>query len=375
MLVGRWLSQKQDSQPPKFLTGYLLLWSFAVTVVLAVSDTVFLGSNRPWIPVFILIAATLAAFLWVRQRISFHGFRRVLLALLIGDLYMLWQPLILTLEPHRPFRTDPIARFLAERRVSEEFRVLDLTSLTSQHVAERHGLELVTGTHPGISTRYLELFERIWLERQRDLGGVLKIRTVQDVVCPTILDVLNARYLVTMKKLDAPDCTLVLWVNADGVILPRYVYRRDNALPRACLVARAVTPAPGPSVLDAICSANPREVCLVEDRPFDGTAAYQELPIERHSFSDITLRFSTADRGVVVISQSWHPDWRATDHGKPIEVRRVNHCLVGIPVAAGAHEIRIWYRPWDLYLGGVVSALTWGLVGSLLLITKQRRKH
>jgi len=130
------------------------------------------------------------------------------------------------------------------------------------------------------------------------------------------------------------------------------------------------------TVLEALGEIDPKVTCLVEDTPFEGGADYQELPIERHSPSDITLRFETDKPSVAVVSQSWHPDWRATDNGQPVEVRRVNHGQVGVPVAAGAHQLRVYYYPWDFYLGCVVSAVAWVVIlGTAGVAWTKGRKH
>ena len=63
---------------------------------------------------------------------------------------------------------------------------------------------------------------------------------------------------------------------------------------------------------------------------------------------------------------AWHPDWCATDNGRPIQLRRVNHNFVGVPVEPGDHTLRIWYRPWDFYLGVLVSLVT---LSTILVVT------
>ena len=64
---------------------------------------------------------------------------------------------------------------------------------------------------------------------------------------------------------------------------------------------------------------------------------------------------ATTAPGVLLLSQTWHPDWRATDNGVPVELRRVNHDFLGIPLGTGEHHLRVWYYPWDSYLGAAFS--------------------
>ncbi|HPO14249.1 MAG TPA: hypothetical protein PLI09_12465 [Candidatus Hydrogenedentes bacterium] len=63
-----------------------------------------------------------------------------------------------------------------------------------------------------------------------------------------------------------------------------------------------------------------------------GPAEFQELPITRYTPGDITLQCTTAKPGVAVLSQAWHPDWKITDNGHPLELRRVNYGFMGFAV-------------------------------------------
>jgi hypothetical protein len=129
-------------------------------------------------------------------------------------------------------------------------------------------------------------------------------------------------------------------------------------------------------MLDAVSTINPKAGCLVEDRPFQGGDAFRSLPFDRKSPSDLTVRFKSEKGGVVLVSQAWHPDWRATDHGWPVEVRRVNYDFVGVCVGPGEHEIRVWYWPWDFYLGCYVAATAWTAlaIGSAWAVWRMRRR-
>src|SRR5690606_33674736 len=70
------------------------------------------------------------------------------------------------------------------------------------------------------------------------------------------------------------------------------------------------------------------------------------------------IQVESDDPGMLVVSQSWHPDWRATVNGRTAVVQRVNHALVGVPVPSGASYLEFSYFPWDFYLGAAVSLAT-----------------
>jgi hypothetical protein len=265
------------------------------------------------------------------------------------------------------------ANFLAEKRQEEDFRILDTTRMVEQHTAARHGLEIVTGYHTAVYAHHLELYRQLWREDESDYVEIT-IHSPRELVCPVILDLMNVKYLITTDLHLGDGYEHVYQTPETEFRRRRHVYRRNQALPRAFLVARAETPPGELSVLDALCSMNPRQVCLVESQPIPGTAPFQELPIDRRSPADLTLRFATDQPGVAVLSQSWHPDWRATDNGVPIKIRRVNHGQIGIPVDAASHGLRVWYYPWDFYLGAVVSGVTWVAILAFGLVAWVKRK-
>lgn len=60
--------------------------------------------------------------------------------------------------------------------------------------------------------------------------------------------------------------------------------------------------------------------------------------------------------GILVLTDSWSPRWRATVDGSPAYVGRVDITFRGIALPAGEHEVVFWYKPVSLVLGEWVSA-------------------
>ena len=62
--------------------------------------------------------------------------------------------------------------------------------------------------------------------------------------------------------------------------------------------------------------------------------------------------------GVVVLSDTWHPSWRAAVDGEPVHLGRVDEVLRGVALPAGQHRVVMTYSPRSLPLAWVVSFLT-----------------
>lgn len=331
-----------------------------------------------WLPVLIGLFLTPLAFFWFTGAVKGTPWRIILLVVLVAELYAFWRPLINVVEPRVALPRIAAAEFLADQAKQEEFRIYDPTGMIEQQTAARYGLELITGYHPGITARHLELYRKIWQFDQSDITEQL-MHGPNDIACANILDIMNTAYLVAFEPNLSGEYERVFQSPEHESPQPRFVYRRKTTLPRAWVVAGAEKPPDGKSVLDALCQIDPRQVCLVEDEPFEGTAAYQEVVPERRSPGNCTLRFKTDAPGVVVVSQAWHPDWRATDNGQEVPIRRVNHNLLGMPVQAGQHELHLWYRPWDFYLGLACALPVWCVLALTCLLTyrlsRRERAH
>jgi hypothetical protein len=296
----------------------------------------------------------------------------VCIALLSAEFALYWTPLVNAVPVEKALPDSGIGEFLAKQHESDEFRVLDTTGILPQQIAARYGLEVVTGYHPGIYGHYLEFYKKIWFEDQSDIVELL-VHPPHQIACPTVLDLMNVRYIVTSQLLSSGEHEEAYRTAPSESERIHFVYRRKSALPRAYLVAKAVEPPPGINVVDQVCLIDPKQECLVSDDPIEGTAEFQELKVSRRSPGDIRLEFESDSPGVVVLSQTWHPDWRATVNGHPTAVRQVNHAQVAVPVDAGKHNLRVYYYPWDFYWGILVSAISLCVVLLPIALIRLRR--
>jgi len=74
------------------------------------------------------------------------------------------------------------------------------------------------------------------------------------------------------------------------------------------------------------------------------------------------LRFDThtAATRFAVVSEVWHPGWRALLDGRPVSLERTDEALLGLFVPAGDHRVEIEFRPtgWraGLWVSGIAIA-------------------
>ena len=87
---------------------------------------------------------------------------------------------------------------------------------------------------------------------------------------------------------------------------------------------------------------------------------------------EIIIETEARRSGFLVVADTYHPGWSAAVDGTPSSILRAFDAFRAIPLEAGAHRVRLWYRPRSLYWGaalnlfGVAIALLVALYGGIL---------
>ena len=77
---------------------------------------------------------------------------------------------------------------------------------------------------------------------------------------------------------------------------------------------------------------------------------------------------------LLVLGEVYYPWWRASVDNAPTDVARVNHAMIGVPVSAGSHVVRLWLEPTTVWLGGALSAASVLACAALALAGRRRRR-
>ena len=178
-------------------------------------------------------------------------------------------------------------------------------------------------------------------------------------------DLLNVRYLV--RPASAPEPGPVYQDAAWKV------YENPTALPRAWIVHETVVDQSKDGELPQF---DPARAALVS-RPLqvklDSPAGANS---ETVLFSTLennqeTLRVHAQNRGLLVVSETYYPGWRAFVNGAAQQIYPVDGDLRGVIVPAGDSQVILRYRPASFYVGAGLSFLAF--VGTLLFWFKARR--
>ena len=166
------------------------------------------------------------------------------------------------------------------------------------------------------------------------------------------------------------------------------LYRNERARPRAWCVPEVRHATAGES-LAAIRSGhmpgggefNPARIALVEP---DALRDWQRRA-DPDARSQVTTSLGRQQRYLVntsspcllVLSEVYYPWWRASVDEARTDITIVNHAMVGVPVPAGSHVVRLWHVPTSIWIGGTataVSVVVWLVVALVPLASRRGRQ-
>ncbi len=188
-----------------------------------------------------------------------------------------------------------------------------------------------------------------------------------------LLDLLNVRYVVVPAELPTAQVESQLGPGARAAYGDTDVRVVENpeVLPRVWVVHEArqvATPAEALALL-ASGAVDPRRVALLEEPPPLGLApptgpATERATILAYEPDHLHVQTTTTAPGLLVLSETAFPAWRAYIDGEPAPVLTANALLRAVPVPAGMHTVELRFESSTLRLGLVISLISFlGILG------------
>ncbi len=155
------------------------------------------------------------------------------------------------------------------------------------------------------------------------------------------------------------------------------LYENLDVLPRAYLADHVLAAASPETALEMLRdgqlltnhSAVVENLAAFTSQP----AATDQAKIIAYAPEQVTIRVRTADRALLVLSDSAYPGWLATLDNQPTPIYTTNYLFRGVAVPAGEHIITFHYQPTGWRLGLWLSGLS--LLACLLLLVGEFRQR
>lgn len=124
---------------------------------------------------------------------------------------------------------------------------------------------------------------------------------------------------------------------------------------------------------------DPRREVVLEEAPRGRYATAADPPITvpssalRFSSTEVELEVDLRRPGVLVVSESAFPGWKALVDGTEHRWLTANYVLRGVELGPGHHRVRFEYRPASVLWGALLSCV--GLAGIAALVATGRRRQ
>jgi hypothetical protein len=114
----------------------------------------------------------------------------------------------------------------------------------------------------------------------------------------------------------------------------------------------------------------PRSSVPRQSSPPPGTARMVDYRDER-----VTLEADAPRPGILVLTDTYAPGWKATVDGRRVPIHRVDYLLRGVQLGAGRHRVEFRYEPAGWRTGLVVSAFALAVLLALFVAALSRRRR
>ena len=277
----------------------------------------------------------------------------------------------------------------AQRAIADGQRVLYRYQFASPSTVELlvnnrgtlHGLEDAQGYNPVQPRRFVEFLTALNGHPQEYHDANI----YPSGFTSPLLDLLNIRYVVIPAEIpeDRTDLQTLSW-QLPTIYVDEHVRVLENmqAVPQAWIVHEARQVARGEALpLLANGEVNPRTMALLETTPPELAPASDPsadaVTVTSDSPDHMRLEARTDAPGLLMLSESYDPGWKAYVNGEQVEVLVADHLLRAIPLPAGEHTVELRYEPTSLKIGMAIFAATILTITVALAILhmRSRRAH
>lgn len=201
----------------------------------------------------------------------------------------------------------------------------------------------------------------------------------------SLFSALGVRYLVVDGRSGAPGPG---WTRRDEAPGAAWVYENERVLPRAFIVSEVVR-ADGPEeAFQRLRGLNLGQAAVVDDAAFPanvlsaaapsqaGTLApgpAQSARVVRYSPAEIEVEVEVDRPGLLVMTDSYYPGWRASIDGQATTIWPADLLFRSVLVPPGRHQVRMWYEPLSVRAGGMLSLLALAANGAALWLGRRER--
>lgn len=237
-----------------------------------------------------------------------------------------------------------------------------------------HGLNDARGYYP-LCLRWFGQFINVMCGRPASfpMGGLL---IIDKTLNPSLLSMLDVKSLLSydnppvegLRPVHQTDFALRIF-EVQGRMGPAYMRHSVAAKDMTDEEAVALLAGPGFDAGKFALAAGPIPEWKSSPKTGDPSSVEYLRPSPNHIQANIVA--ITAD--LLVVSESYHPGWKATIDGQKTDVVRANHAFLGVYVPPGEHRVDLHFGPESFRAGLYATLAASGILVALLVVAAGRR--
>ena len=337
------------SQNDAYTIGAMNGWGFPTHFTSALKDAIVsmhhdILSASALNSGLICLAVSIVLWLWTKKRIPAWAVVGVIGAVTLTDMWMVNKNYL-----NNESFSDPVVQLNDFAKTPADEQILADTSL-SYRVANLGGgspfnettnetsyyHKSIGGYHAAKLHRYQDLIDHHLHRELSDFtkalgaaaGDITSIK--MDSIAP-VLNMLNTKYFIFGKKQQA-FAVENIYHNGNGWFIDKLDFVPNADKEMAALYGMDTK-------REAVADERFRSALETQTLGQGTVELTQYAPNEMH------YKVQSEAGGVVVFSEIYYPGWTATIDGEAVELGRVNYVLRALRVPAGAHEVKMEFRP------------------------------
>lgn len=277
------------------------------------------------------------------------------LALIALDLARVGDRYIRAVDPSVAFAADPLIQSLQEE-IDPVARVFPLEGYGPNELM-LHDVRSVTG---------MQNFRLEWTERL--MGGL----GYANLASPAVWPLFDLDYILASGAADTPLLERIEAPAGSSVA----AYRVVDDGPHAWFPNRVEAESDSSLALRLLLSRpDPVEYAIVATDGPAPPAGRGSARVSVFSPNEVVLDVEAAEEGLLVISEIYHPDWRAEVDGSEVELWRTDIALRGVVIPAGRHQVRLRMSAASvstgLWIGGLALLACLAVIGREILLYRR----
>jgi hypothetical protein len=186
-----------------------------------------------------------------------------------------------------------------------------------------------------------------------------------------IMNLFNVKYIIAPWPIEGT--TIRLLEQSNGV----YVHENPGVLPRAFMVGRVREAHTLPAASGILLSStfDPAREVILPERPaleLDTNQSASHVEVVQYRNNDVQLKVFAGGSGVLVLSDTYFPGWKADLDGTEVPIMKANLCQRAVVVPAGVHMLQFSFRPRSFMIGSLVTGLSIVVFLATVVLMKKR---